>query len=193
MPSGAVNSRYFILGLLARQPMSGYDIKRFFKSLTWLIGSPSFGSIYPALRALLQDDLVTVAVVSRQDKPPRKIYSITETGREALREWIDQPVAPGASLKVFVLRLILADNFSHAGLVSHLHRRRSQVAAHRTDLERTIALLGDGAELGRHLALDYSLAVAKAELAWLDDTLDRLSKESFSVEVAESSHAAGMA
>ena len=32
----AVRSRYFILGLLARQSMSGYDIKRFFKSLSWL-------------------------------------------------------------------------------------------------------------------------------------------------------------
>jgi DNA-binding PadR family transcriptional regulator len=49
-----------ILGLLAQQPMSGYDIKRFLKSLSWLIDSPSFGSIYPTLRALREDDLVTM-------------------------------------------------------------------------------------------------------------------------------------
>ena len=47
--SGTVKTRHLVLGLLARQPMSGYDIKRFFKSLSWLIGSPSFGSRYPAL------------------------------------------------------------------------------------------------------------------------------------------------
>jgi PadR family transcriptional regulator AphA len=51
--------------------MSGYDIKRFLKSLGWLIDGPSFGSLYPALRALLKDGLVTVEVVSSQDRPPR--------------------------------------------------------------------------------------------------------------------------
>ena len=54
--------RHFILGLLTQQPMSGYGIKRSLKSLSWLIDSPSFGSIYPALRTLQEDGLVTVEV-----------------------------------------------------------------------------------------------------------------------------------
>jgi DNA-binding PadR family transcriptional regulator len=96
--ASAVSIRHFILGLLNRQRMSGYDIRRFLKSLSWLIDSPSSGSLYPALHILLEDGLVTVEVVSRQDKPPRKIYSITETGRQAMREWVERPVAPDASL-----------------------------------------------------------------------------------------------
>ncbi len=81
-----VSTRHFILGLLTRQPMSGYDIKRFLKQLSWLVDSPSFGSLYPALHALLKDDRVTVEVIPRQDKPPRKIYTITEAGRQVLQE-----------------------------------------------------------------------------------------------------------
>jgi len=69
--ASAVSIRHFILGLLNRQRMSGYDIRRFLKSLSWLIDSPSPGSLYPALHILLEDGLVTVEVVSRQDKPPR--------------------------------------------------------------------------------------------------------------------------
>ena len=80
--------------------MSGYDIKCFLKSLNWLIDSPSFGSLYPALHALLENGLVTVEVIPRQDKPPRKIYDTTEAGRQVLREWINQPIAPGASLLI---------------------------------------------------------------------------------------------
>jgi PadR family transcriptional regulator AphA len=177
MKANTVSLRYFILGLLTRQSMSGYDIKRFLKSLGWLIGSPSFGSLYPALHALLEDGLATVDVLSREDKPPRKIYSITERGKQALQEWVDQPVEQGASLKAFVMRLVLASNFSRAGLIAQLRQRRSQVADHHASLGQ-IAKTVDERDLGQRLALGYGLAIAAAELTWLDSTLDRLSEPS---------------
>jgi len=175
MASG-VSIRHFILGLLTRQPMSGYDVKCFLKSLTWLVDSPSFGSLYPALHALLENGLVTVEVIPRQDKPPRKIYSITDAGRQVLQEWMGQPVASGASLKAFVMRLILASNLSHAGLVAHLQQRRVQVAAHQLALEQTARTIDESMDLGERLVLDYGLVVATAELGWLDRTLSRLSQ-----------------
>jgi len=156
--------------------MSGYDIKRVLKSLAWLIGDPSFGSLYPALHALLRDGLATVEVRPRQDKPPRKVYSITDAGREALQEWINQPTS-NASLKAFVMRLNLADSLSPAGLVAHLKQRRAQVAAHRATLEQADRTLNEGDDLGQRLALNYGLALANAELAWLDRKLDGLSQQ----------------
>jgi PadR family transcriptional regulator AphA len=184
--ASSVSVRYFILGLLNRQPMSGYDIKRFLKSLSWLIDSPSFGSLYPALHALLEDGLATMEVVPREDKPPRKIYSITEEGQEALREWMSQPVASGTSLKAFLMRLILASNLSHADLTAYLQQRRTQVAAHEVALEQTAGAMDGSADLGERLALDYGLAVAIAELAWLDSALARLSQQHASVEAVRS-------
>ena len=115
MPTGKVSLRYFVLGLLAQQPMSGYDIKRFLKGLSWLMGSPSSGSLYPALRALLDEGLVSVEIVPGVDKPPRKIYSIEEAGKLELQAWIEQPIVSDASLKAFVMRLLLAGSFSPAG------------------------------------------------------------------------------
>lgn len=169
--------RYFILGLLTRRPMSGYDIKRHLKSLGWLIGSPSFGSLYPALHALLKDGLATVEVIPREDKPPRKIYSVTEVGRRALQEWINQPAVPDASLKAFLMRLMLASHLSYSDLIAHLAQRRSQVAAHHSALGRVAEAL-DETDVGQRLVLDYGLAIASAELAWLDSTLNQLSQPS---------------
>jgi DNA-binding PadR family transcriptional regulator len=82
--------------------MSGYDIRQTMKRLGWLIGSPSFGAIYPALHALLENERVTVEVVSRPDRPPRKLYSITETGRQALGEWIATSDSSHESLRLFI-------------------------------------------------------------------------------------------
>jgi PadR family transcriptional regulator AphA len=180
--ASTVSIRQFILGLVNRQPMSGYDIKCFLKSLSWLIDSPSFGSLYPALHALLENGLVTVEVVSRQDKPPRKIYSITESGRQVLQEWLSQPIGAGVSLKAFLMRLVLASNLSQAGLVAYLEQRRTQVAAHQLDLEQTAGVMDEGMDLGERLVLEYGLAVAAAELDWLDSTLAQQSQQPPSAE-----------
>jgi PadR family transcriptional regulator AphA len=188
MPGSTVNFRYFILGLLTQQPMSGYDIKRFLKSLSWLIGSPSFGSLYPALHALHKDGLVTVDVQPRQDKPPRKIYSTTKAGRQLLKEWINQPAKSSTPLKAFLMRLILATNFTHAILIAHLQQRRAQVADHQAALEQAVSTSDKKTNLKQCLAMDYGAALAAAESAWLDSTLARLSQLSqqpLPTEVAE--------
>ena len=183
--AGTKGIRYFVLGLLTRQPMSGYDIKRFLKSLSWLIDVPSLGSLYPSLHALLRDDLVTMEVVARQDRPPRKIYAITEAGEEALQAWLSQPAESNVSMKKFVLRLILAGQLSQVGLLAHLEQRRARVTVEKIALEQAIEVKDENADLGERLMLDYGLSMATAELAWLDTTLARLAQSSLLAEAAE--------
>jgi PadR family transcriptional regulator AphA len=177
--------RHFILGLLTQQPMSGYDIKLELQNLDWLVGNPSYGSLYPALHALEEDGLVTVEVESRRNRPSRKVYSITETGRAALNDWIKQPTGSNASMKTFVRRLILADNFSRVGLITQLHQRRAQVTAQRAALNDTHIGEYEDVGFGQQLALDYGMALAEAEVAWLDSTLDRLFEQSLPAEGAQ--------
>jgi PadR family transcriptional regulator AphA len=177
MSTGLKSFHHFILGLLTQRPMSGYDIKRLLKSLGWLVGSPSFGAIYPALHALLQDRLVTVTVLSDENKPPRKIYTITQAGERALHEWIHQPSSTNASTRAFAMRLILADQLSNEGLIAHLQQRRAQVDDHRAALKRMNDELDGEVDAGRRLTLDYGMAIASAELNWLEGMLERLSEE----------------
>jgi PadR family transcriptional regulator AphA len=177
--------RHFILGLLTRQPMSGYDIKRFLKDLSWLIDVPSLGSLYPSLHTLLKDGLVTREVVANQDRPSRKIYSITEEGEKTLQAWLSQPSDSNASLKKFVMRLALADQLSQVGLLTHLEQRRAHVAAQKRALEQVVTTENADADLGERLMYGYGLSLAAAELVWLDSTLARLSQTSLPVEAAE--------
>jgi DNA-binding PadR family transcriptional regulator len=183
MPGSTVGARYLILGLLTQQPRSACGIRRLLKYLNWLVGTPSFGSLYPALRALQQDGLVTLDHSARQHGPPKKIYAITQTGREVLQSWVDRPMAPEPSLKTFTQRLILADSLSQTGLISLLHQQRAQVAANLAALEEVVTTGDPAAGLGQRLTLEYGLTVARAELAWLDSMLNRLSGEPLLAEV----------
>jgi hypothetical protein len=53
-------------------------------------------------------------------------------------------------------------------------------------LARVVKGQDETTDLGQHLVLDYGLAVANAEAAWLDRTLERLSEQPLPVEVAQS-------
>ncbi len=170
MRSSTDSFRHLLLGLLARQPMSGYDIKLLFKSMNWLIGSPSSGSLYPVLRRLHEEGLVTAETVPQETRPSRRVYSTTRIGRQVLRDWVNQPTRPESSLKTFLLGLMLVNTQSPENLAACLRQRRTQVAEQEQNLRETPAEPG----LDQDLAFSYSLALACAELAWLDEALDQI-------------------
>ncbi len=174
MVNTALSIREFILGLLARQPMSGYDIKTLLESFNWLIDIPSYGSLYPALHRLHGEGLVSVKVIPGEDKPAKKIYSVTEKGRALVRDRLDTLPDGDASLKAFLMRLILADNLSQERLVAQLTQRRRQVQTRHAAFEARSEGPTGGLSLGRELVRDYSLAIASAEIDWLDQALNRL-------------------
>jgi len=173
--AGNKHFRYFLLGLLAQRPMSGYDIRQFLQGLGWMLGSPSFGTIYPTLHSLRENGLVTVEVLSRPDKPLRKIYSITDQGRQALETWMAQPMPEAAKLKSFIMYLILAEDYAQSQLKDHLEQRRQAVTSYHVALEQMIDDQSQDTSPGQHLALEYGLATTEAELVWLEERLSQLS------------------
>jgi DNA-binding PadR family transcriptional regulator len=189
MATEGVSFRYFVLGLLGQQPMSGYDIKCLLERLNGLIGSSSFGHIYPTLHNLLEEGWVTVNVVTHENRPPKKIYTIKQEGRTALQEWLEQPFPSSPSQKALVMCFILAQGFPQSGLMAHLRQRHAHVAAHRDALKE---LSGEPERAGRgwQMALDYGLAVADAELGWLDRALDQTPKEPLPEEVVKTARVA---
>ena len=83
------------------------------------------------------------------------------------------------------MRLMLASSFSHSGLITHLHQRRSQVAVHHATLQQIAGALHGTMDSGQRLAFGYGLTLAAAELAWLDSTLEQLSQQPLPVEVVQ--------
>jgi len=81
---GRGDVRAAMLALLAEQPMHGYQIIREIESRTNGAWKPSPGSVYPTLQMLADEGLVTVE--TSQD---RKVYSLTEEGREVAADVAD--------------------------------------------------------------------------------------------------------
>jgi DNA-binding PadR family transcriptional regulator len=87
------NTSFLLLGMVALGPMSGYDIKQMADSSTRHFWQISYGQIYPELKALEKAGMVQAAEASRGSRQ-RTLHRLTDTGTEALTDWIRTPQSP---------------------------------------------------------------------------------------------------
>ena len=80
-----------ILGILMLYRMTAYELRNFIKNNFKSMYSDSLGSIQAALKKLFELEMVTFEELVEKGVN-KKRYSITETGREALIEWIKIPI-----------------------------------------------------------------------------------------------------
>jgi len=77
--------RLYLLRLLDEEPRHGYEVIRLLRDRFMGVYSPSPGTIYPRLARLEEEGLVT-----HDEADGRKVYRITEAGREELRSRSDE-------------------------------------------------------------------------------------------------------
>jgi PadR family transcriptional regulator, regulatory protein AphA len=82
---------YAILGFLNYHPYTGYDLKKIFDISVRHFWPADQSQIYRTLSHLTEKGFVMMEKVPQDDRPDRKVYSITETGREALLKWLSGP------------------------------------------------------------------------------------------------------
>ncbi len=95
---------YAILGLLAQEALSGYDLTQRMKGRVGNFWSARHSQIYPELTRLEGEGMVTHRVVEQQDRPDKKVYEITAEGLGALEEWVTQPPPPNVPRDELVLK-----------------------------------------------------------------------------------------
>ena len=135
-----MNVRTLCLSILYSHDASGYEIR---KLCTEGEGAyfveASFGSIYPALAKLEDEELVTSRVEHQAGKPSKKIYAITDAGRGTFVDALHEPLGED----VFRSPFLLFARFAHlldAELVrARINERLSQLDRQIADLRRVQA------------------------------------------------------
>ena len=161
-----------VLGLLAEEPLYGYDLLERLRSRSmgfWVeVGK---ASVYQTLRRLERDGSVGGRAQEGPEGPDRRVYRITRAGRERLRRGLSERAA---ALEPYETDGGLALGFIHllpaAGARAAVDEREAAVRdlldALRTERTRTAGDTGAGRSVSRAM-LDRQVAFAKAELTWL--------------------------
>lgn len=161
-----MNVKILCLGILSFGEMTGYDIRKLASEGRFShFCEAGYGSIYPALSQLTEAGHVTFAEEDEAGKPNRKIYSITESGHQALHLALSS--APGADRfkSEFLFHSLFADKMPDDFF-------RSRLAAKISETRATVERLKSSLEKCDHepsgFALGFGVAINEAALTYLE-------------------------
>ncbi|MGI9050910.1 MAG: PadR family transcriptional regulator [Rubrobacteraceae bacterium] len=123
---------YAILGLLAQEMLSGYDLTQRMRGRVGNFWSARHSQVYPELARLEEGGYVTHRVVEQQERPDKKVYEITAEGLDTLKEWVVQPPSPKPTREELVLKaysIWLSDPAKAARLFRNEQRRHEEQLA----------------------------------------------------------------
>jgi PadR family transcriptional regulator AphA len=160
--------RHAVLGLLAEQPRTGYEIGRAFELFLSDIWFARTSQIYPELARLQADGLVRLS-----SKGPRgaKRYEITSSGVEEMRRWLrSEPTLPMVRSEP-LLRDLFLWMLPDGELEAALRRERDLLERRLQDYDRLLAELDWEASAARRcyrMVVERSRRWGVVGLDWLD-------------------------
>lgn len=90
-----IDVKTLCLGVLSRGDASGYEIRKEFEDGTLShFSDAGFGSIYPALKRLLDDGQIVLLPQGDDTRPDKKVYRITPGGRATLYQALMRQPGP---------------------------------------------------------------------------------------------------
>jgi len=100
-----------LLGFLLNSPMHGYDIHRQMMDASGLgqVWQVKQSQLYALLNRLEEEGYLHAELEMQDSRPPRKMFSLTEEGRNTFLNWVSQPVKHGRDMRLdFLVKLHFA-------------------------------------------------------------------------------------
>ena len=166
-----------ILGILQEQPMTGYDLKtQYFDESIAHFWPADQAQIYRTLDKMAADGWVESQLEIQDNRPNRKIYSITQAGRDELLRWLLVPQSLTNYREPFLIQLFFMKTLSNAQIMSMIEGQRQ---AHQARLEayQQIPLAPLEASSNREhalqrLTLEIGIRMEQTKLDWLHMAYD---------------------
>lgn len=170
------NVENIILGCLSLQPMSGYEIKRLISFSTSLFYNASYGSIYPTLKKLEEGgQLIANEVV--ENGRFKKIYALTQQGRQDLLEWLEDPPKPIVMKNDMLVRLFFYHNLSQARILEMTAAHIEQLKAFRQELDEIEPLAQEEGDKFQRYTLRWGRDFYAFLIQWYQNLLEELKNE----------------
>lgn len=170
-----------ILGFLQFAPMTGYDLKTMGFEISVAHFWPADQSqIYRTLDNLTEKGWVESELEVQTDRPNRKVYSITETGRAELARWLQTEQGLPVHREPFLVQLFFSAQLPDDQIIALME---NQLAAHEAVMARYQAIqipfdipdpaLARTVELQR-MTLDMGKRLEQMYIDWLRDCIAKV-------------------
>ncbi|MFE9926176.1 PadR family transcriptional regulator [Streptomyces sp. NPDC005774] len=151
---------YAILGWLSTGPGSGYDLVRQMDlGLSWFWGA-AHSQIYPRLKELETKGLITSEAVTVGSKLEKRVYSITDEGRSAVRQWASEPPTYPPNRDSERLKLIFGDHNDVKDIRRHFETHLAHFEARRKNIQDFVDVMRSR----QHPRIEQRIADAPTEV-----------------------------
>ena len=162
-----------ILGLLSHEELTGYEIKKRMDTTLKYFWSASYGSIYPALTDLVNRGLATKRE-DTENKRNKLNYTITDNGRDYLKEWLALPALKDELRYETLLKLFFGKEQDTEQALSHIKTFEEKIKKELPYLLGTEKVLkdcldDDTAHKYYLLTVEFGIKTYRTYLEWCEE------------------------
>jgi PadR family transcriptional regulator, regulatory protein AphA len=171
-----------ILAFLEFQPMSGYDLKKFFDQSVAHFWTATQSHIYKSLEGSEKKGWVEAKIIPQEGRPNRREYAITEAGRQELQRWLTTPIPLEPVREGWLIQVFFAHFLSNEQIAAIFEQRNREIEerlrAFRGPAQEAInqnadILCVDRAKELWQITLDYGIAYYEFEQEWNQKMAER--------------------
>ncbi|MCU7825389.1 PadR family transcriptional regulator [Kitasatospora sp. DSM 101779] len=162
-----------LLALLAKEPAHGYELKQALEQ-TFGAAYPraNIGQVYVTLGRLEKAGLIEGRDVAQDGKPDKRVYAITDTGRQEVAKWLSEPSEGPRVRDEFFLKLVLAPETQLADRLTLINNQRRHYLNVMRGLNR-MAAEERGNQVSQ-LLIEGAVLHLQADLDWLERCQEEL-------------------
>lgn len=170
MVSSPLTTELALLGFLRQQPMHGYEIHRRLSAskgigLVWRVKQ---NQLYALLAKMERKHYVITKLEPQGSRPPRKVFHLTDTGREVFLAWVQSPVKRGHELRLdFMSKLYFAQREGQE-VTKQLIEQQRNLCQRWLSKQRSQAEALKGHKPYDWLVHQFRVGQIEAMLNWLD-------------------------
>lgn len=172
-----------ILGFLNYGPMSGYDLVKAFESSLQFFWHAQNSHIYLELKKLEKKGYICGETVIQSDRPNKKIFSITETGKKEFMNWLAEGAGEDAThfKSAFLMKVFFGGNMTPAQSATMLRKFKADCEAYLNRMEEapdSIVTYGSNKEMYQTIywqfTVDFGFCFIKTCIEWAEQCIQKL-------------------
>jgi len=171
-----------ILGFLNYHPYSGYDLKKIFDTSVQHFWPADQSQIYRTLSRLTDEGYAEMERVPQEERPDRKVYHITESGRAELIQWLSGPPPLDSPRSAPLIQVFFAGQLSDDELLAKFEGFAATMRAildQYDQVPENIAIYQNEIDSPREkffwmLTLESGIYNMQANLAWAESVIERI-------------------
>ena len=169
-----------ILGLLAHEDMTGYDIKKRIDNEISFFWKGSFGSIYPALGKMMEAGYVEVTGPEFRGRREKIRYHITGQGLKVLQTWLRDSKADNDLKYETLVKLFFGGSAGRETSIRNIEQFEKEIGVALAILkqyQKTLEkVLQEEDHIYYYLTVEFGIDTYETYLRWCEKAKKRLSE-----------------